>query len=402
MWPTGDETVMSTVLLTFLGRGPKSEQGYRTTVYDFGDGMAQEPAAFFGWPLQRRVRADRIVILGTAGSMWDHLFEEDIETGAAGDDVRWGLLGSLQDAVRDKAVSSMHLEPLAPLLADRVRCNVHLELIPYCRNAAEQVELLRVMAAHVGEEDQVELDITHGFRHLPIIAVLAALHLQVVRRARIGGIWYGAYDPDTGEAPVHNLVGLLRIAAWLQALHTYDKDGDYGVFAPLLGGAGNLLRDAAFFERTSNPVKARAALTAWANRSDQFPVEDPAVDLFRSELQRRVSWYRGADRADWEESLASHYLEIQDYVRASIYGLESVVTAEVAGRKGDVGDYEERESARSGLKSDGHFRTLDRLRNALVHGLRPQDRKVAKLIADQTTLAGCLRDLFMKFHGRRG
>jgi hypothetical protein len=71
-----------------------------------------------------------------------------------------------------------------------------------------------------------------------MLAVLAALHLQVVRRARIGGIWYGAFDPDTDEAPVHNLVGLLRIASWLQALHTYDKDGDYGVFAPLLGDAG--------------------------------------------------------------------------------------------------------------------------------------------------------------------
>lgn len=75
---------MPTVLLTFLGRVPKSECGYQATRYDFGDGLADEPVAFFGWPLQRRVRADRLVVLGTAGSMWDPLFEEGIASGAGG------------------------------------------------------------------------------------------------------------------------------------------------------------------------------------------------------------------------------------------------------------------------------------------------------------------------------
>ena len=75
---------MPTGLLTFFGRVPNSGRGYRATRYDFGDGLADEPVAFFGWPLQRRVRADRLVVLGTAGSMWDHLFEEGIASGAGG------------------------------------------------------------------------------------------------------------------------------------------------------------------------------------------------------------------------------------------------------------------------------------------------------------------------------
>ncbi|TVQ93803.1 MAG: TIGR02221 family CRISPR-associated protein [Chromatiaceae bacterium] len=127
-------------------------------------------------------------------------------------------------------------------------CDAHLERIPYARDSAEQVELLRIMAAHVEADDRVDLDVTHGFRHLPMLAILAALHLGSVRRARIGGIWYGAFDPGSGEAPVHDLAGLLHIADWLQALHRYDKDGDYGAFAHLLGPAGALLEDAAFFE----------------------------------------------------------------------------------------------------------------------------------------------------------
>ncbi|MBK7542972.1 MAG: hypothetical protein IPI57_14630 [Candidatus Competibacteraceae bacterium] len=61
--------------------------------------------------------------------------------------------------------------------------------------------------------------------------------------------------------------GLLRIASWVSALSTFDKDGDYSVFADRLDEDGltvegtNHLRRAAFFERTSNPRDARNELT---------------------------------------------------------------------------------------------------------------------------------------------
>ena len=65
------------VLISFLGRVPKGISGYRPTCYSF-KGAPDEPTAFIGWSLHRRLTPDRLVILGTAGSMWDHLFEKDI------------------------------------------------------------------------------------------------------------------------------------------------------------------------------------------------------------------------------------------------------------------------------------------------------------------------------------
>jgi CRISPR-associated Csx2 family protein len=380
---------MSHVLMTFLGRVPKTERaGYRTTHYDFGDGTDEPPTAFFGWSLQRRLRPDRLVILGTAGSMWDHLFAGDAAFVDAGDAVM-ELLG----AVEEKRVTPAHLAPLTPLLSERMGCEVYLALIPYARDSAEQVELLRIMADHVGPGDRVDLDVTHGFRHLPMLAILAALHLRSVRGATIGGIWYGAYDPDSGAAPVHDLAGLLHIADWLQALHTYDKDGDYGAFGALLGPSGSLLAEAAFFERTSNPVKAREKLTGWSARKDRFPPDDPAAELFSDALNSRVSWYRGGARADWERELAQQYLDRQDYVRAVIYGQESVISAQVGGHQGDMNDYQVRDNAREALKSNEQFRTLTQLRNALAHGVRPSNRNILKIISERETLDRTLRDL---------
>jgi CRISPR-associated Csx2 family protein len=380
---------MAHLLLTFLGRVAKDQGSYRTTAYDFGDGQQESPTAFFGWPLQRRLQPDKLVVLGTAGSMWDHLFEGDLAFEDEQEDARLAL----QEAVDQKQVSASHLAPLAPLLSERLGCEVVLDLIPYCRNEAEQVQLLDIMAGHVDVGDRVDLDVTHGFRHLPMVALLAALHLRMLRRAEIAGIWYGTYDPDTKQAPVYNLGGLLHIADWLQALHTFDKDGDYGALAPLLGPAGALLQDAAFFERTTNPVKAREKLTGWVNRDDRVPADDPAAGLFSDALHERIRWYRGGSRAGWERSLAWEYLERRDYVRAAIYGLESVISAEVE-RRGESGnDYDLREAAAGRLSDKWEFRALKNIRNALAHGVRPRDKKITHAIRDEQTLYAELRSL---------
>jgi CRISPR-associated Csx2 family protein len=346
--------------------------------------------AFFGWPLQKRIAAERLVIMGTAGSMWDHLFESDIAFGQEAEDARIKLM----EAVQIKAVTEDLLAPLEQPLSQRLGCEARLVLIPYCRNERDQVELLGIMAKHVARRDTVHIDVSHGLRHLPMIALLAALHLRMAREAKIGEIWYGAFDPDTNEAPVLKLAGLLRIADWIEALHTYDKDGDYGAFSPLLGPAGDLLVRAAFFERTSNPVKAREALSCWASREDHFPVDDPAAELFHDELERRVSWYRQPDRASWEKELANRYLEQGDFVRAAIYGLEAVISASVARSGGSVNDFDQRDTAREELKSTREgFRTLNNLRNALAHGVRPWDSRIEGALRDEANLRNTLKSL---------
>lgn len=389
---------MTATLFTFLGRVPKGESGYRRTCYDFGNGDRSEPVAFFGWPLQKRIASNKMIIMGTAGSMWDHLFEGDIAFGKENEDARLRLL----DATEPKAVTADLLTPLEQPLSDRLGCEARLLLIPYCREEREQVELLRVMSGHVERGDTVHIDVSHGFRHLPMIGLMAALHLRIARKAEIGGIWYGAFDPDTNQAPVHNLVGLLRIADWIQALNTYDKDGDYGAFSPLLGAAGELLVRAAFFERTTNPVKAREALSSWASRRDRFPEGDAAADLFREELEERVCWYRQPDRASWEKRLAQRYLDQGDYVRAAIYGLEAVISAEVTRSGTDVADYGQRDLARQDLKFSGTaFNTLNNLRNALAHGVRPSYQEIERALKDQTNLRNTLQSLLTRLLDRQ-
>ena len=394
---------MSSVLLTFLGRVPKDQNGYRVTRYDFGDGAPTAPSAFFGWPLQRRLGARRLVIMGTSGSMWDHLFEGDLPFGREGEEARLALV----EAVQDMAVTPEHLRPLTPLLAERLGCEVWLEIIPYARDAAEQVELLRLMAAHVAGGDEVHLDVTHGFRHLPMLGVLSALHLRIVRQAQIAGIWYGAYDPDTGEAPVHNLVGLLSIADWLQALHTYDKDGDYGVIAPLIEASSQLaaahLRQAAFYEKTNNIGQARSALRKFREIC-ATATTDPLVNLFVPELLKRTAWVDNNSLSDRQYELAWNHLEHGDYLRAATLGFEAVVTRLVEAAPGmlDPHLYETRETVKKGWEAEMKVPRKDRtamqqayldlreIRNVLAHGSRSPFGPIQKALAAEEKLKATL------------
>ena len=390
------------ILVTFLGRVPKKEGTYRTTEYefsgaDFGATSRTPPVAFFGWPLTRQLRPDRLVILGTSGSMWDHLFEVDHDLGDRDTEERSELI----DATSRSEVLTEHITPLEPLLKDalekqlRKSVDVRLSLIPYCRTEAEQVEVLRLLSGHVEAEDEVHIDITHGFRTLPMLSVLAALYLRRVRRVKIKGIWYGFYDPDTGDAPVQNLLGLLHIADWLEALTVYEHDGDYGAFVRLIGSAGGNLRKAAFFERTSNPIDAKEHLDRWARDPGRIPSGDAAADLFEDQLLRRVDWRRGPDRAAWERDLARIYLDKGDYVRATTYGTEAVVTQKAIDDRIDHRIFSNRERIRQILRaSNCSFESLADLRNQLAHGRRRPAPNIGRAMESDGNMKEFLEDLF--------
>jgi CRISPR-associated DxTHG motif protein len=149
--------------------------------------------------------------------------------------------------------------------------------------------------------EELYIDVTHGFRHLPMLALVAARYLARVVGVKVQELYYGALEMTTpeGETPVLRLGGLLAMLDWVDALASYDKDGDYGAFAPLLAadgmekGRADLLARAAYFERTNNPVKARETLNS------VFPSVEAhrgaLGELFGETLAKRISWFRRAD-----------------------------------------------------------------------------------------------------------
>ena len=380
-----------TTLISFLGKGRYEKDGYRTARYRF-DGAFMREVPFFGMALDDYLKPDRLILVGTSGSMWDVFFERD---GHQNDE----SLLELIEAVESDAVDTSLLQSHAGHLAERLGHPVDCLLIDYARDPAGQARLLGQLAASLTEGEHIAMDVTHSFRHLPMLALIAARFLTRVRNVLIEDIYYGAYDmkdPASDEVPVLRLKGMLKMLDWVDALSSYDKDGDYSVFSGLLAddgmpeGRARILESAAFQERVNHLEGARQKLSASLEAIATH--QGPLGSLFRPELEARVAWVRKPERSQRELALADAYLARRDYLRTAIFLLEGLITREVDRRKGIANNYEERDEARKALgQNDKRFKQLEWLRNALAHGQRSQDTATAKLLSDETALRDALQ-----------
>lgn len=386
---------MANILVTVLGKSSlDKETGYRKARYRFDDHFVRD-TPFFGLALQAFVRPDRMVILGTAGSMWDVLVEHHATENHALEETRLKLM----EAAQQEAVDQALLDEVAPIIETHLGAPAKFLLIPYAKNTEEQVDVLRQLAATIEPNERVILDVTHGFRHLPMLSLVAAYYLEKVKGNHIDDIYYGALEMTTpeGETPVLKLKGLLRMMDWVQVLAAYEKDGDYGRFAELLGQEGMAEADAgqiekaAFFERTTNPVKAHQSLTSVYEKLESL--KTPIARLFKEELTKRISWFRRPHRDERERELAASYLARKDYLRAAIYLQEAFISKTARLQKEEVNDFSVRDEIRTKARDNAHFRQLTYLRNAMAHGVLPNDKMASTTIQDETKLRSTLEKI---------
>ena len=85
--------------------------------------------------------------------------------------------------------------------------------------------------------DRVIFDITHSFRSIPIVALLAASYLRVVRQVQIEGLLYGAYEArnqETNETPSFDLFPIVSLLDWTTATDQFIQTGNGQALASLL------------------------------------------------------------------------------------------------------------------------------------------------------------------------
>ena len=379
-----------TTLISFLGKGDP-QKGYRTANYRFDVDFAR-CVTFFGLALTEYLKPDDLILVGTASSMWEIFFDREGVDGEA----MLPLIDAVAAGTVDESLLDLPRQQLEKQLDIRVDCL----LIPRAQTADEQAEILRRLAEVVGPGERLWLDVTHGFRHLPMLALVAARYLTRVVGVKVEEIFYGALEmtPPGGETPVLRLKGLLAMLDWVDALATYDKDGDYGVFAPLLVDDGmpadraEGLASAAYFERTSNPVRARETLSGVFSAAEAH--EGPLGGLFGATLGKRMGWFRRTTRHDRELALADAYLDRRDYVRAAIFMYEAFVTRACYKQRLDDNDYAQRDEAYDNAASrTPAVARLKRLRNALTHGVRTRDNQDARALEREESLRDVLKSL---------
>jgi CRISPR-associated DxTHG motif protein len=113
--------------------------------------------------------------------------------------------------------------------------------IPSGKSEAELWQIFEKLTGCLDEGDEVVFDVTHAFRSLPILALLAAAYLRVAKGVQLQSVLYGAFEAkDDNYAPVFDLTPFLALLDWVTATDKFVKMGDAQELAGLLKAAHRL------------------------------------------------------------------------------------------------------------------------------------------------------------------
>jgi CRISPR-associated DxTHG motif protein len=198
----------------------------------------------------------------------------------------------------------------------------------------------------------VILDITHGFRSLPMLSLLALSFLRVAKGITIKHVLYGAPEArkrENNPVEVFDLEPFLSMLDWANATDRFLETGDARKIAPLIseksqnplnGVARGLtqLSEALLFMRAEEVHDAAAKLTrmiAEAKTKEWAPHHAP-LKLLLGRIESSTAPMSGSNqlRAQWQQIhwLADH----GHYTAAASLTREWMVSVNVAMNNGEI------------------------------------------------------------------
>ena len=111
--------------------------------------------------------------------------------------------------------------------------------IPEGRSEEELWQIFDICVAQVAEGDQIILDVTHGFRSLPMLIFVVAAYLRQMKHVVLERVVYGAYEAkdENYNAPVFDLTLMVELMDWFHGLDSFSRHGDAGLLKELMARA---------------------------------------------------------------------------------------------------------------------------------------------------------------------
>lgn len=103
--------------------------------------------------------------------------------------------------------------------------------IPLGSNEEELLQIFEAIYCSIVEEDHLYIDVTHGFRSMPMLYIPVIKYAQALKNIRVEGIYYGVYEAREEKKPIFDLGIYNEILDWAFASNNFIR---YGISAELL------------------------------------------------------------------------------------------------------------------------------------------------------------------------
>ena len=234
------------VLISFLGAAVEKGRKYSTANYTFADGTVIQ-STFIAKALKEYNHIDRLILIGTAHSMWEEVYKS-LGTGPMQEDDRWW------EVLYEACESSNHehsflLPEHIEAIEQRMGGDSKAIVIKYGLNDDEigyNTRQILGIEKILNEDDEIYLDITHSFRSLPIYLMNCLIYINNVssKNIKVKSISYGMLDVSsefgeksdrkTWKTPVVELKKLMDVQDWITGAYNFMEFGNTYKMAKLL------------------------------------------------------------------------------------------------------------------------------------------------------------------------
>jgi CRISPR-associated protein, TM1812 family len=227
---------MSRVLIAGIG-GRKNKQNGKYNIANYQiDKVIYRDRSFITSALEEHYEIDKTIFIGTAGSMWDNLYEYycNSYTKEYDENYHLELMGVIDNATMDTDIYSLNLAKFNETFKDKILGIV----TKYGMNELEIFEnfnLIIQIQEQLKDGDEVYLDITHSFRSNAFWLFLVMNYLTDVadKKIEIKAITYGMLEiidrnlPKEDQiAKVVDLNAFYKILQWIKGANNFKNYGN--------------------------------------------------------------------------------------------------------------------------------------------------------------------------------
>ncbi len=280
-------------ILSFLGTGPRDGQYSETTYVKHDDNTQNYVTALFPEALYRLYKPEKVVVFVTP----------EVKEGD-------------------------HLRRLKCKLPEEKLEEV--ELLSLLDNGNSESDLWQIFDTYqqsVSKGDEIILDITHGFRSLPMLAFPVIAYLRQVKQVMLKHILYAPYDarPESKEknTPIFDLTPFVTLLDWMNAVNVFQRTGDARPIAELnihndISNALTKLSESLLTNRTIEVQEAAFEFNG-LRIDDLITEQDQGSQApFRMLIEQLKENYQGmavnAPRNTPEQSIRKQFEQIKWYI----------------------------------------------------------------------------------------
>lgn len=242
---------MSRVLVSFLGTGISNSHRYDKVTYNI-EGTACNETTLIAEAITKHYGIEKLILVGTAKSMWEEVYDRFAKINGVQTDEDY--LDELLDYIDNAGIETDPTSfPNPKEIEKALGKDSHIIIVDYGINNEQlksNTEKILGIEQFLEYNDELIVDITHGFRSLPIAMMNLLVYLQNIsgKTIEISHILYGMREIEKdssvklgkvkNEVPIIDLnkgeMGIVNINKWISGAYAFKEFGKGYQIADLL------------------------------------------------------------------------------------------------------------------------------------------------------------------------